>query len=424
MSGTARRQQSVFQYVDKPLMLSYIALCLLGLLTIYSSVYDAGQDWMNQERGNAMKQLAFVGISWLSIVIILSLDARFFEGLAPLFYLIFLFLSVLVAFVGNEINGARAWFSIGGFGLQPGEFLKLGTILMIAFLLREKSTQLRSQSIKNTLFFVVLFPVVSLLLQKDTGSALVYASFLLVLYREGMSPLLMQLGIWALILGVLTLLFDEKISAGIVLGLSFLYVALSSQRWRTFLRSLTYIIPSLLIIASVEFAYENVLQPHQKKRIDVLLGKVDDVKGAGYNVHQSLIAIGSGGLLGKGYLEGTQTKFDFVPEQSTDFIFCTIGEEFGFVGSILLLLLYLFVLFRILQLSELQGNRFGRVYGYGVASVLFAHIVVNIGMTIGLLPVIGIPLPLLSYGGSSQIAFGLMMGIMLRLDSGRRTGLN
>jgi len=178
------------------------------------------------------------------------------------------------------------------------------------------------------------------------------------------------------------------------------------------------------MIASVEFAYENVLQPHQKKRIDVLLGKVDDVKGAGYNVHQSLIAIGSGGLLGKGYLEGTQTKFDFVPEQSTDFIFCTIGEEFGFVGSILLLLLYLFVLFRILHLSELQGNRFGRVYGYGVASVLFAHIVVNIGMTIGLLPVIGIPLPLLSYGGSSQIAFGLMMGIMLRLDSGRRTGLN
>jgi len=424
MSGTARRQQSVFQYVDKPLMLSYIALCLLGLLTIYSSVYDAGQDWMNQERGNAMKQLVFVGISWLCIIIILSLDARFFEGLAPIFYLTFLFLSILVAFVGNEINGARAWFSIGGFGLQPGEFLKLGTILMIAFLLREKSTQLRSQSIKNTLFFVVLFPVVSLLLQKDTGSALVYASFLLVLYREGMSPLLMQLGIWALILGVLTLLFDEKISSGIVLGLSFLYVGLSSQRWKTLLRSLTYIIPSLLMIASVEFAYENVLQPHQKKRIDVLLGKVDDVKGAGYNVHQSLIAIGSGGLLGKGYLEGTQTKFDFVPEQSTDFIFCTIGEEFGFVGSILLLLLYLFVLFRILHLSELQGNRFGRVYGYGVASVLFAHIVVNIGMTIGLLPVIGIPLPLLSYGGSSQIAFGLMIGIMLRLDSGRRTGLN
>jgi len=424
MSGTARRQQSVFQYVDKPLMLSYIALCILGLLTIYSSVYDAGQDWMNQERGNAMKQLAFVGISWLCIIIILSLDARFFEGLAPIFYLTFLFLSILVAFVGNEINGARAWFSIGGFGLQPGEFLKLGTILMIAFLLREKSTQLRSQSIKNTLFFVVLFPVVSLLLQKDTGSALVYASFLLVLYREGMSPLLMQLGIWALILGVLTLLFDEKISSGIVLGLSFLYVGLSSQRWKTLLRSLTYIIPSLLMIASVEFAYENVLQPHQKKRIDVLLGKVDDVKGAGYNVHQSLIAIGSGGLLGKGYLEGTQTKFDFVPEQSTDFIFCTIGEEFGFVGSILLLLLYLFVLFRILHLSELQGNRFGRVYGYGVASVLFAHIVVNIGMTIGLLPVIGIPLPLLSYGGSSQIAFGLMIGIMLRLDSGRRTGLN
>ena len=424
MSGTARRQQSVFQYVDKPLMLSYIALCILGLLTIYSSVYDAGQDWMNQERGNAMKQLVFVGISWLCIIIILSLDARFFEGLAPIFYLTFLFLSILVAFVGNEINGARAWFSIGGFGLQPGEFLKLGTILMIAFLLREKSTQLRSQSIKNTLFFVVLLPVVSLLLQKDTGSALVYASFLLVLYREGMSPLLMQLGIWALILGVLTLLFDEKISSGIVLGLSFLYVGLSSQRWKTLLRSLTYIIPSLLMIASVEFAYENVLQPHQKKRIDVLLGKVDDVKGAGYNVHQSLIAIGSGGLLGKGYLEGTQTKFDFVPEQSTDFIFCTIGEEFGFVGSILLLLLYLFVLFRILHLSELQGNRFGRVYGYGVASVLFAHIVVNIGMTIGLLPVIGIPLPLLSYGGSSQIAFGLMIGIMLRLDSGRRTGLN
>jgi rod shape determining protein RodA len=387
-------------------------------------VYDAGQDWMNQERGNAMKQLAFVGVAWLSIVVVLSLDSRFFEGLAPIFYLIFLFLSILVAFVGNEINGARAWFSIGGFGLQPGEFLKLGTILMIAFLLREKNTQLRSRSIKNSLFVVIILPVASLLLQKDTGSALVYASFLLVLYREGMSPLLMQLGIWALFLGVLTLLFDEKISSGIVLGLAFIYILLSNHRWRSFVRSLTYIIPSLLMIASVEFAYDKVLQPHQKKRIDVLLGKVDDVKGAGYNVHQSLIAIGSGGFLGKGYLQGTQTKFDFVPEQSTDFIFCTIGEEFGFVGSILLLLLYLFVLFRILQLSEMQGNRFGRVYGYGLVSVLFAHIVVNIGMTIGLLPVIGIPLPLLSYGGSSQIAFGLMVGIMLRLDSGRRTGLN
>ncbi len=424
MSGTARRQQSVFQYVDKPLLLSYVALCIIGLLTIYSSVYDAGQDWMNQERGNAMKQLAFVGVAWLSIVVVLSLDSRFFEGLAPIFYLIFLFLSILVAFVGNEINGARAWFSIGGFGLQPGEFLKLGTILMIAFLLREKNTQLRSRSIKNSLFVVIILPVASLLLQKDTGSALVYASFLLVLYREGMSPLLMQLGIWALFLGVLTLLFDEKISSGIVLGLAFIYILFSNHRWRSFVRSLTYIIPSLLMIASVEFAYDKVLQPHQKKRIDVLLGKVDDVKGAGYNVHQSLIAIGSGGFLGKGYLQGTQTKFDFVPEQSTDFIFCTIGEEFGFVGSILLLLLYLFVLFRILHLSEMQGNRFGRVYGYGLVSVLFAHIVVNIGMTIGLLPVIGIPLPLLSYGGSSQIAFGLMVGIMLRLDSGRRTGLN
>lgn len=424
MSDTARRQQSVFQYVDKPLLLSYIALCLLGLLAIYSSVYDAGQDWMNQERSNAMKQLAFVAVAWLSILVVLSLDARFFEGFAPIFYLIFLFLSILVAFVGNEINGARAWFSIGGFGLQPGEFLKLGTILMIAFLLREKNTQLRSRSIKNALFFVVLLPVVSLLLQKDTGSALVYASFLLVLYREGMSPLLMQLGIWALFLSVITLLFGEKVSSGIIAGMAVVYIILSTHRWKAFLRLLAYIIPSLLMIASVEFAYERILQPHQRKRIDVLLGKVDDVKGAGYNVHQSLIAIGSGGFLGKGYLEGTQTKFDFVPEQSTDFIFCTIGEEFGFVGSVLLLLLYLFVLFRILKLSELQGNRFGRVYGYGVVSVLFAHIVVNIGMTIGLLPVIGIPLPLLSYGGSSQIAFGLMMGIMLRLDSGRRTGLN
>ena len=424
MSSTSRSQQSIFQYVDKPLLLSYIALCILGLLTIYSSVYDAGQDWINQERENAMKQLAFVGVAWLLVVVVLSLDARFFEGIAPIAYLIFLFLSVLVAFVGKEINGARAWFGFGGFGLQPGEFLKLGSILMVAYLLREKNTQLRSQSIKNALFVVILLPAVSLLLQKDTGSALVYASFLLVLYREGMSPLLMQLGIWALFLSVLTLMLGEQITSGIVLGLGVIYIALSTHRWRTFLRSLYIIIPSVLMIASVEFAYERVLQPHQKKRIDVLLGKVDDVKGAGYNVHQSLIAIGSGGFFGKGYLDGTQTKFDFVPEQSTDFIFCTIGEEFGFVGSILLLLLYLFVLFRILHLSELQGNRFGRVYGYGVVAILFAHIVVNIGMTIGLLPVIGIPLPLLSYGGSSQIAFGLMIGIMLRLDSGRRTGLN
>jgi len=255
MSSTSRSQQSIFQYVDKPLLLSYIALCILGLLTIYSSVYDAGQDWINQERENAMKQLAFVGVAWLLVVVVLSLDARFFEGIAPIAYLIFLFLSVLVAFVGKEINGARAWFGFGGFGLQPGEFLKLGSILMVAYLLREKNTQLRSQSIKNALFVVILLPAVSLLLQKDTGSALVYASFLLVLYREGMSPLLMQLGIWALFLSVLTLMLGEQITSGIVLGLGVIYIALSTHRWRTFLRSLYIIIPSVLMIASVEFAY-------------------------------------------------------------------------------------------------------------------------------------------------------------------------
>ena len=237
MRGTARSQQSVFQYVDKPLLLAYLALCVLGLLTIFSSVYDVGQDWLNQERQNAFKQLGFVGVAWVSILVVLSLDARFFEGIAPIFYLIFLFLSVLVAFVGNEINGARAWFSIGGFGLQPGEFLKLGTVLMTAYLLREKNTQLRSRSIKNALFVVIVLPVISLLLQKDTGSALVYAAFLLVLYREGMSPLLMQLGIWGLILGVLTLTFNEKISTGVVLAFGLLYVFLSNHRWRAFVSS-------------------------------------------------------------------------------------------------------------------------------------------------------------------------------------------
>ncbi len=415
-----RQEKTIFQYIDKWTILLYFILTLIGWVAIYSAVYNEEHKSIFDLSQNYGKQLLWMGSSYLLLTIILALDFRIFEGISPIVYGVTLLLGAGVLFLGREVNGARAWFEIGSFRLQPAEFMKLGTVMMVAYYLSNTDAAISKLKAKLVVGMLLAIPVALIFLQHDTGSALVYASFIFVLYREGLSVNYLVFGGLSILVVVLTLLLDEwavSISIAILLAL---YVALSRKKMKAFWRGMLVAGPAIAVIFSVNYAFENILEEHQRQRINVLLGKVEDYKGAGYNVHQSLIAIGSGGFFGKGFLQGTQTKFDFVPEQSTDFIFCTIGEEYGFLGSIAVLALYSLLLIRILNLAERQTTRFGRVYGYGVASILFFHVFVNIGMAIGLLPVIGIPLPFISYGGSSMLSFTILFGILIRLDSGRK----
>lgn len=423
MRGTSRTERTIFQYIDKPLLLLYVALTLIGWLTIYAAVYNEEHQSIFDLSQNYGKQLVFIGSSYLILTIILALDFRIYEGIAPFVYLATLVLGIAVIFFAREVNGARAWFEIGSFRFQPAEFMKMATAMMVAYYFSNTDVTLQKNKAKVVLAGIILIPIAIIMLQHDTGSALVYFSFIFVAYREGLSFIYLLAVALAIFLVVMTLLFNEWAMAIAVVAAGTLYVVLARKLRPALIKSLLVVVPALILIFSVNYAFEEVLEEHQRQRINVLLGKVEDFKGAGYNVHQSLIAIGSGGFFGKGFLQGTQTKFDFVPEQSTDFIFCTIGEEYGFVGSFLLLVLYSALLIRILEVAERQSTRFARVYGYGVASILFFHVFINIGMTIGLLPVIGIPLPFISYGGSSLWSFTILLGILIRLDSGRKLSL-
>lgn len=423
MRSTSRTERTIFQYIDKPLLLLYVALTLIGWIAIYAAVYNEEHQSIFDLSQNYGKQLVFIGSSYLILTIILALDFRIYEGVAPFVYLTTLVLGIAVIFFAREVNGARAWFEIGSFRFQPAEFMKMATALMVAYYFSNTDVTLQKNKAKFVLAGIILVPIAIIMLQHDTGSALVYFSFIFVAYREGLSFFYLLAVALAIFLVVMTLLFNEWAMAIAVVAAGSLYVALARKFRPALLRGLLVVVPAILLIFSVNYAFEEVLEEHQRQRINVLLGKVEDFKGAGYNVHQSLIAIGSGGFFGKGFLQGTQTKFDFVPEQSTDFIFCTIGEEYGFFGAFLLLVLYSAMLIRILDIAERQTTRFARVYGYGVASILFFHVFINIGMTIGLLPVIGIPLPFISYGGSSLWSFTILLGILIRLDSGRKLSL-
>lgn len=423
MRSTSRSERTIFQYIDKPLVGLYILLTLIGWVAVYSAVYNEDHQSMFDLSQNYGKQMLWIGTSYLIMAILLALDFRIFEGISPFVYIGALVLGIGVAFFGREVNGARSWFEIGSFRLQPAEFMKFATCLMVAYYFSNTDVNIQKNKTKLAIAAIILLPIAIIILQKDTGSALVYFSFIFVLYREGLPiAYLLYIGL-AIMVVVLTLLLNEWAVAVGIVSIATLYTLLSRKIKPAILRALLIAIPALILVFSVDYAFDNILQEHQRQRINVLLGKVEDFRGAGYNVHQSLIAIGSGGFFGKGFLQGTQTKFDFVPEQSTDFIFCTIGEEYGFVGSFILLLLFSVLLIRILMVAERQSTRFARVYGYGVASILFFHVFVNIGMTIGLLPVIGIPLPFISYGGSSLWSFTILLGILIRLDSGRKISL-
>jgi len=423
MRSTIRSERTIFQYIDKPLVGLYILLTLIGWVAVYSAVYNEAHQSIFDLSQNYGKQMLWIGTSYLIMAILLALNFRIFEGISPFVYIGALILGIAVALFGREVNGARSWFEIGSFRLQPAEFMKFATCLMVAYYFSNTDVNIQKNKTKLAIAAIILLPIAIIVLQKDTGSALVYFSFIFVLYREGLPvAYLLYIGLSILVV-VMTLLLNEWAVAVGIVSIATVYVLLSRKIKPAILKALFIAVTALILVFSVDYAFDNILQEHQRQRINVLLGKVEDFRGAGYNVHQSLIAIGSGGFFGKGFLQGTQTKFDFVPEQSTDFIFCTIGEEYGFVGSFLLILLFSVLLLRILMVAERQSSRFARVYGYGVASILFFHVFVNIGMTIGLLPVIGIPLPFISYGGSSLWSFTILLGILIRLDSGRKISL-
>jgi len=414
-----KEQKGIFRHIDRTLVLLYLTLMLMGWVSIYAAVYNNEHASIFDLSQSYGKQLLWIGTSLLLGLMIILTDAKFFNAFAYPIYIGTILLLIVVLFVGKEIAGAKSWFQIGGFALQPAEFAKFATTLALAHYLSALDFDNRKRKSQIIPLLILAIPAILIMLQNDTGSAIVYASLALVLYRQGMPGSILLIAVAVAILAIMVLLFNHLIVIAVVAVLLAVFVFFIRRTLRNLLSVIGIFVVATLFILSVDYVFENVLEPHQKTRINVVLGKQIDLKGAGYNVNQSKIAIGSGGFWGKGFLKGTQTKFNFVPEQSTDFIFCTVGEEWGFVGSTLVVLLFMALIVRIIMMAERQRSEFSRIYGYGVASILFFHFFVNIGMTIGLMPVIGIPLPFFSYGGSSLWAFTILLFIFIKQDSNR-----
>lgn len=412
-------QRGLFHNVDWIIILIYLCLCAIGWFNIHAAVYDPANPGIMDLDTNYGKQFLFIVSACIIGFVILLMDAKFFSSLSPVFYGVTLILLVVVLVVGRNVGGNQAWIPLGSFRLQPSEFAKFSTCLLLANYINSSNLKMSDLKMIGICMLILLIPMALIMLQPDTGSALTFCSLVFALYREGLTGYILFIGAVMIALFVLTLLFNKFLIIGILILIAALALGLSRRLRRSFMPVLTGLLGSILFVFSVNFAYTNVLESHQRNRIDVILGKINDPRGQGYNLNQSKIAIGSGGLWGKGYLQGTQTRYDFVPEQSTDFIFCTVGEEWGFIGSLVVIGLYLFLLLRVVNIAERQRSVFTRVYGYGVASILFFHFFINIGMTIGLVPVIGIPLPFLSYGGSSLWSFTILLFILLKLDSSR-----
>lgn len=414
-----RKQRSIFQNIDWIIVGIYLALMLIGWVNIYAAVYNEEHSSILDISQNYGRQLIWIITSLIIATFILVIDGKFFEAFSYYIYILVLLILVGVLIFGREVAGSKSWFEVGAFRIQPAEFAKFATNLALAKFLSIININMKDLRTKIVAGVIILIPIGLILLQNDTGSALVFTSFIFVMYREGLSQNFLIIGFFAVLLFVLTLMISKLMILSVIGGIAAIAILLLRKTKRNIITVLVIFAVAASVVFSVDYFFQNVLEPHQKQRIDVLLGKETDLKGAGYNVNQSLIAIGSGGLFGKGFLNGTQTKFDFVPEQSTDFIFCTVGEEWGFVGSLVVIGLFTALLYRIIFVAERQKSHFTRIYAYGVASILFMHLMVNIGMTIGLLPVIGIPLPFLSYGGSSLWSFTILLFILVKLDSYR-----
>lgn len=466
-----------FGKIDIPLVICYLLLVFIGWINIFASVYSEEHSSifdMSQRYG--MQFIWILTAIVLAVSILFLLNPKIYSVLSPPIYLFVCMLLIAVTFLGKEVNGSHSWFQIGPVSFQPAEISKISTSLFLAYIMSKYNFRLGKMQDALSVAITILVPMALIILEKETGSALVYCGFIFLLYREGLSGWVLVFGMLSILLFVVTLAISplaaiiilfalsgiingiytgrilqhlcviipvsallgfmpalsrefipslaqfgfEYIALGVTMGIALLtIVKFKGKRVRHLKYLMLGFVCSIILIFSVQFIFNNILQPHQRSRIENLLGIKEDLMGAGYNVHQSKIAIGSGGFIGKGFLKGTQTKFDFVPEQSTDFIFCTVGEEWGFLGSVLVISIYLFLITRLIILSERQKDRFARIYGYCVACCFFMHVFINIGMTMGLVPVIGIPLPLLSYGGSSLWSFTVLLFIFIKLDMER-----
>ncbi|WP_073405546.1 rod shape-determining protein RodA [Mucilaginibacter sp. OK098] len=413
-------QRSFFFNVDWVTVFIFLALCTIGWFNIHAAVFDERYPSIIDAHTNYGKQFTFIVVSVIVGGVILLLESRFITALAPAFYIITLLLLAIVLVVGRNVGGNQAWINIGGgFRLQPSEFAKFSTCLLLARYLSGPNIRVTEPKAFAIAAAIIGLPMFLIMMQPDMGSTLVFLSMVFVLYREGLSPYFLIIGALFIALFVTSILFPPLLVIGVIVVITLAVIGLLRRNKKVVYTMLTGLAICVVFVFSVKFIYNNVLKPHQKVRIDIILGIKSDLRGKGYNLNQSKIAIGSGKMWGKGYLKGTQTKYSFVPEQSTDFIFCTVGEEWGFAGSLTVIGLYLFLVLRLILIAERQRSPFSRIYGYGVASVIFFHVMINIGMTIGLVPVIGIPLPFISYGGSSLLSFTILLFVLLKLDSNR-----
>ena len=423
MNNLARR--SLGKAVDWRLVLYWLILVFIGWINIYASIHSSEPASIFDWSCRSGKQFVWIlTATVLAAVILFVVNPRLWEVAAVPAYFVVLFLLVAVIFVGASVKGSHSWFRLGPVSFQPAEISKITTSLVLATIMGRVGFSFARRSDFLKVAAVVALPMLIIVAESETGSALVYVGFLFALFREGLSVWYLVLILAAIVLFILTLKAGIWVSLGVVVagGIAGLIVLLRrlrprSRERRSALRLLALgVVAAGLMVLSTRVVFDKVLADHQRSRIEVLLGMKEDPAGVGYNVRQSMIAIGSGGLFGKGYLQGTQTTYGFVPEQSTDFIFCTVGEEWGFVGCLAVILLYVFLIVRIARDAERSREAFTRIYGYCLACCLFMHLFINIGMTIGLMPVIGIPLPFISYGGSSLWAFTVMLFIFIALD--------
>jgi rod shape determining protein RodA len=410
-----------FSRIDWVLVLLFIVMVGWGWLNIFSTEFITEKGFkLIDFSHNYGRQMFWIIISASLAFFILLIDVRFFTTFAYVIFGAIILILLVVLGIGTEISGSKSWLIItDSIRFQPSELAKVGVALALAKYLNKTGVSLQNRKHQLYAVAIIVIPALLILLQKDTGTSLVFIAFFLVFYREGWPTLLYLAVLWIIVLFILTLLVNNYLLIGIIFVLMFILTGLFRKNRRLVYTMLLVAVFSSLFVTSVDYIFDKVLRPHQKDRIMILIGKEVDPRGIGYNINQSLIAIGSGGFTGKGFMKGTQTKFNFVPEQSTDFIFCTIGEEWGFLGSLAIIGMFLLMLVRIILLSEKQRSDFARIYGYALASVLFFHFLINIAMTINLLPVIGIPLPFFSYGGSSLMSFTIFLFIFIRLNSKR-----
>jgi rod shape determining protein RodA len=468
-----KRTVNIWQSIDKLTAGLFLLLIILGWLNIYAAVYNEEQTGLLNLSQRYGKQFIWILATLIVAVFIMIIDSRFYLFFSYFIYGFLLLLLVMVLVFGREINGAKSWFEIGPLSLQPSEFAKAGTALALARYLSSSGQELKKLKILIPAVIILLAPAGLIALQPDMGSVVVYFSFFVVLFREGLSPYIFVSGLLMILLFFVTILVNNIYVTAALVAVAFLLTWFATRNWKLSFTGLAvlllitgalwlldnyllhrmglklviitglllsgtaysiyiyrqkafavmiiylFLTGSVLFVSSVNYAYNNLLKPHQKERVDILLGLKSDPHGAGYNVNQSVISIGSGGFTGKGYLQGTQTKFKFVPAQSTDFIFCTVGEEWGFAGSLVVILIYVVLLIRLVFLAERQRSSFARIYGYSVVAILLTHFFINIGMALGIVPVIGIPLPFFSYGGSSLWGFTILLFVFLRLDASR-----